>query len=389
MAKVRLGNEVFLSERLDLVRGLKVGLITNHSGVDSQFMSTVELLHRQPAVQLMALFGPEHGIRGEAQAGEKVTSYVDEETGLPVHSLYADTKKPTDAMLAGLDALIYDIQDVGVRYYTFISTMCYAMEKAAELGLKFIVLDRPNLLRGDRLDGNVLDPQFSSFIGLYPLPIRYGMTIGELARFVNGEFGIGADLSVVQMDGWRREYWFDQTGLPWVPSSLGIPTLETAVIYTGLCFIEGTNFSEGRGTTMPFHLFGAPWVKGTELARELNGLGLAGVHFRPVYFKPTTSKHQGALCQGVQVHLLDRDLFKGSVIGLEVLRVLQELYPEEFEWFTFTKDGVTKHFIDLLWGTDVVRKRLDARESLAGFAAEWEQQLVDFMAARNKYLLYE
>lgn len=389
MAKVRLGNEVFLSERLDLVRGLKVGLITNHSGVDSQFMSTVELLHRQPAVQLMALFGPEHGIRGEAQAGEKVTSYVDEETGLPVHSLYADTKKPTDAMLAGLDALVYDIQDVGVRYYTFISTMCYAMEKAAELGLKFIVLDRPNLLRGDRLDGNVLDPQFSSFIGLYPLPIRYGMTIGELARFVNGEFGIGADLSVVQMDGWRREYWFDQTGLPWVPSSLGIPTLETAVIYTGLCFIEGTNFSEGRGTTMPFHLFGAPWVKGTELARELNGLGLAGVHFRPVYFKPTTSKHQGALCQGVQVHLLDRDLFKGSVIGLEVLRVLQELYPEEFEWFTFTKDGVTKHFIDLLWGTDVVRKRLDARESLAGFAAEWEQQLVDFMAARNKYLLYE
>lgn len=389
MTKVRLGNEVFLSDGLDLVRGLKVGLITNHSGVDSRFVSTVELLHRQPEVKLSALFGPEHGIRGEAQAGEKITSYVDEGTGLPVYSLYGDTKKPTDTMLAGLDVLIYDIQDVGVRYYTFISTMCYAMEKAAELGLKFIVLDRPNLLRGDRLDGNVLDPRFSSFIGLYPLPIRYGMTIGELAHFVNGEFGIGADLTVVKMEGWRREYWFDQTGLPWVPSSLGIPNLETAVIYTGMCFIEGTNFSEGRGTTLPFHLFGAPWVKGMELAQTLNNLELPGVYFRQAYFKPTTSKHQGDLCQGVQIHLLDRELFKGALIGLEVLRVLKELYPEEFQWFTFTKDGVTKHFIDLLWGTDAVRKRLDAGENLTDFPSQWDQQLADFTVARNKYLLYE
>ena len=401
MAKVRLGNEIFLSKMVDLVKGLRVGLITNHSGLNSELVSTVELFHRHPDVQLRALFGPEHGIRGEAQAGEKVTSYVDAETGLPVHSLYGETKKPTNEMLTGLDALIFDIQDVGVRYYTFISTMCYAMEKAAELGLKFIVLDRPNIIRGDILDGNVLDPNFSSFIGLYPLPIRYGLTIGELALFVNKEYKIGADLTVVKMEGWRRANWFDETGLPWVPSSLGIPTLETAVLYTGLCFIEGTNLSEGRGTTMPFHLFGAPWVNGSELARELNELKLAGLHFRPVYFKPTTSKHQGELCQGVQAHLLDREVFMGSLVGLEVLRVLKKLYPEDFQWFTFTKDGVTRHFIDLLWGTDEVRKQLDAGDCLndtsdeftSGFAErfvdEWEFQLADFAALSEKYWLYE
>lgn len=389
MAKVRLGNEVLLSKMLDLLKGRKVGLITNYTGVNSQFVSTVELFHKHPEINLVALYGPEHGIRGEAQAGEKVTSYIDPETGLTVHSLYGETKKPTTEMLQGIDTLVFDIQDVGVRYYTYTSTLAYTMEKAAELGLEYIVLDRPNLVRGDIVDGHILQSEFSSFIGLYPIPIRYGLTIGELAMLFNVEFGIGAKLTVVPMEGWQRSMWGDETGLPWLAPSMGIPTPETAILYTGICFVEGTNLSEGRGTTQPFHLFGAPWVNGQELAAELNGLRLPGVHFRPTYFKPTTSKHQGVLCQGVQVHLLDRDLFKGSVVGLEILRVLKQLYPDQFEWFTFTKDGILKYFIDLLWGTDEVRKRLDAGVSVHDLHEQWEQELAAFEATRQKYLLYD
>jgi uncharacterized protein YbbC (DUF1343 family) len=357
--------------------------------VNSQLTSTVEIFQQHPEINLVTLFGPEHGIRGEAQAGEKVTSYIDPETGLTVHSLYGETKKPTDAMLEGLDTLVYDIQDVGVRYYTYISTMCYAMEKAAEKGLKFIVLDRPNLVRGDVVDGNLLNPAFSSFIGLYPIPIRYGMTLGELALLVNQEFGIGADLTVVPMEGWRRSDWFEDTGLPWLAPSMGIPTPETAVLYTGMCFVEGTNFSEGRGTTQPFQLFGAPWVHGRQLADALNTLQLPGVYFRPTYFKPTTSKHQGELCGGAQVHLLNRNAFQGSQVGLAVLQTLKRLYPEEFGWFTFTKDGVTKHFIDLLWGTDAVRHRIDAGEGCEDLLAQWEKERADFAQTRQQYLLYK
>lgn len=384
-----LGNEVLTRSMLDLIRGQRVGLITNYTGVNSRFTSTIEVFHQHPEINLVALFGPEHGIRGEAQAGEKVTSYTDPETGLAVHSLYGETKKPTDAMMEGIDTLVYDIQDVGVRYYTYISTMCYAMEKAAEKGLKFIVLDRPNLVRGDVVDGNLLNPEFSSFIGLYPIPIRYGMTLGELALMVNREFGIGADLTVVPMEGWQRSYWFEDTGLPWLAPSMGIPTPETAVLYTGMCFVEGTNFSEGRGTTQPFQLFGAPWVNGRQLADALNACELPGVHFRPTYFKPTTSKHQGVLCSGVQVHLLNRDAFQGSMVGLAVLQTLKRLYPAEFEWFTFTKDGVTKYFIDLLWGTDAVRHRIDAGEGCEDLLAQWKKERADFERIRQQYLLYK
>lgn len=389
MGKVRLGNEVLVNKMLHLVTGRKVGLITNYTGVNSEFISTIEVLHRHPEVQLTALYGPEHGIRGEAQAGEKIISYSDPETGLPVHSLYGETKKPTAEMLAGIDTLIYDIQDVGVRYYTYISTLSYTMEKAAELGLQYIVLDRPNLIRGDLVEGNILDPAFASFIGLHPIPTRYGLTIGELALLINEEFGIGANLTVVPMEGWKRFLWYNETGLPWLAPSMGIPTLETAVLYTGTVYIEGTNLSEGRGTTQPFHLLGAPWVNGHELAERLNSSGLPGVYFRPTYFKPTTSKHQGQVCAGVQVHLLDRCKFQGPLTGLKILQVLKELYPAEFEWFTFTKEGVTRHFIDLLWGTDRVRRRLDVGESLDVLLSEWEQQLGVFEVIRQKYLLYE
>lgn len=385
---VRLGNEVLVHSMLDLIRGKKVGLVTNYTGVNSEFVSTVEVFHRHPEVRLTALFGPEHGIRGEAQAGERVTSYLDPETGVTVHSLYGETKKPTDAMLRGLDMLVYDIQDVGVRYYTYISTLCYVMEKAAEKGLPVLVLDRPDPVRGDIVDGNLLNPAFSSFIGLYPIPIRYGMTLGELAMLVNREFGIGAELTVVPMEGWRRSDWFEDTGLPWIAPSMGIPTPETAVLYTGMCFIEGTNFSEGRGTTQPFQLVGAPWVNGRELADALNDLELPGVFFRPTYFKPTVSKHQGELCAGAQIHLLDRGAFQGSRVGLAVLQTLRRLYPDEFAWFTFTKEGVTRHFIDLLWGTDAVRHRIDTGEGCEDLLARWEQERADFERIRQQYLLY-
>lgn len=389
MTNVRLGNEILIGSMPDLLRGRKVGLITNYTGVNRQLISTVEVFYQHPEIDLVALYGPEHGIRGEVQAGEKITSYTDPETGLMVHSLYGETKKPTDAMLAGIDTLVYDIQDVGVRYYTYISTMCYAMEKAAERGLRFIVLDRPNPVRGDVIDGNVLDPAFSSFIGLYPIPIRYGLTLGELALLVNQEFGIQADLTVVPMEGWRRSYWFEDTGLPWLAPSVGIPTPETTVLYTGTCFIEGTNFSEGRGTTQPFQLFGAPWVNGRELADALNALELPGVYFRPTYFKPTTSKHQGTLCAGAQVHLLDRNRFQGSTVGLAMLQTIKRLYPAEFEWFTFTKNGSTKYFIDFLWGTDAVRHRMDAGEGCEDLQAQWKSERADFERIRQPYLLYQ
>ncbi|MCK4258791.1 MAG: DUF1343 domain-containing protein [Halanaerobiales bacterium] len=387
MAKVKLGIEALLSEKLDLIKGRKVGLITNYTGMNSEFVSTVELLYKHPEVDLRALFGPEHGIRGEAQAGEKVTSYTDSETGLPVYSLYGKTKKPTDEMLEGLDTLIFDIQDVGVRFYTFINTMSYAMEKAKELGLKFIVLDRPNPIRGDIVDGNILDLDFRSFVGIYPILTRHGMTIGELALLFNDAFKIGADLSVVSMDGWKRSMWYDETKFAWIAPSLGLPTLDSTVLYTGLCFLEGTNVSEGRGTTLPFQVIGAPWVKGKELADELNSLGLAGIYFRPTYFKPLTSKHQGQLCQGVQIHLLNKNQFIGSCVGLNILAILKRLYSDDFQWYTFGEEK--RYFIDLLWGTDQVRKELDEGLDVESIQSDWKEEINQFQVMCQKYLLYE
>jgi uncharacterized protein YbbC (DUF1343 family) len=296
---VETGLDVIAAEGHPALRGARVGLLTNHTGVDRRLRSGIDLLRSRGDLQLAALFAPEHGIRGEAQAGAVIADAIDARTGLPVHSLYGDVQRPLPETLGGLDALVFDVQDVGVRYATYASTCLLCLEAAAEAGIAFVVLDRPNPLGGE-VEGNVLDPAFVSFVGAHPVPIRHGLTIGELARLVAAERGLPPPI-VVPLRGWRRDLWHDQTGLPWVSPSPNLPTLDSLTLYPGTCLIEGTNVSEGRGTTRPFELIGAPWLAAHSLADELAGRNLPGVAFRPVWFVPTFSKHVGATCSGVQI----------------------------------------------------------------------------------------
>ncbi|HWI66080.1 MAG TPA: DUF1343 domain-containing protein [Symbiobacteriaceae bacterium] len=384
-APVRLGLEVLLDVQLPLLRGRRVGLVTNHTGVDRLFRSTVDLLHQHPEVNLVALYGPEHGIRGAAAAGEKVGSERDPITGLPVHSLYGATQRPTREMLAGLDVLVYDIQDIGVRYYTYPYTLAYCMEAAKEVGLPVVVLDRPNPIGGELVEGNILDPAFASFVGLYPLPVRHGMTIGELARWFNQT--VGCDLTVVPMQGWNRSLWWDETGIPFVPMSPNSTGVDMATLYGGTCLFEGTNLSEGRGTTKPFEQVGAPWVDGRRLAAVLNDLNLPGVRFRSVYFTPTFSKHRDQPCQGVQVHILDRKAVRAPELGLHMVKAIRDLHPAEFAFLEPYREG-GRRFFDLLAGTDAWRLALEAGATVPDIAAGWAAQQAPFLAARANALLY-
>ncbi|HEY4554057.1 MAG TPA: DUF1343 domain-containing protein [Bacillaceae bacterium] len=377
--KFALGVEVLLKEQKDLIEGKRVGLITNPTGVDQNLNSIVDLLYNDPDVELTALYGPEHGVRGDAQAGQYVEYYIDEVTGLPVYSLYGKTRKPTPEMLENLDVLVFDIQDVGTRFYTYIYTMALAMEAAKEKGIPFIVLDRPNPLGGTKVEGPVLDPAFASFVGQYAIPLRHGMTVGELAKLFNSEFGIGADLTVVEMKGWKRKSYFDETGLEFVLPSPNMPTLDTALVYPGAALIEGTNVSEGRGTTKPFELIGAPFINSTELARELNALKLPGVTFRAASFTPTFSKHSGKLSHGVQIHVTDRDAYQPVETGLHLVKTIHDMYPDQV---TLTA------FFDNLIGNGWIRKGIEEGMSVEEMKSRWEEDLKEFKKVRNRYLLY-
>jgi uncharacterized protein YbbC (DUF1343 family) len=294
---VRPGIEVLLNERRNLLRGARVGAVVHPASALSDLRHTADLL-----------FGPQHGARGEKQDNMVESDfYRDPDTRLPVHSLYGETRRPTEEMLKDVEVLIYDLQDVGTRVYTFIYTMAYCMEACALLGKRIIVLDRPNPINGRQVEGNRLDPNFSSFVGLYPIPMRHGMTTGELALLFNSEFGIHCDLTVVEMEGWRRNDWFDQTGLPWIPPSPNLPTPNSAIVYPGSVLMEGTCLSEGRGTTRPFELIGAPFIQSRRYAEILNAIGLPGVYFRPVYFQPTFQKWAGEMCGGIQIHVQERE----------------------------------------------------------------------------------
>lgn len=329
---VLLGIDVLAAEGFERLRGARVGLVAGAASVDRHLVSVIDRLIAADGVDVAALFGAEHGLRGEAQAGVPVDDAVDPETGLPVYSLYGQNKRPRPASLACLDALVIDLVDAGCRYWTFLYTMSYCLEAAAAAGITVIVLDRPNPITGSRVEGNLLDPAFSSFVGRYPLPIRTGLTFGEAARLFNQAFGIGARLEIVPCQGWRRTQWYDETGLTFVPPSPNTPTLETLVLYPGTCLVEGTNLSEGRGTTHPFRWIGAPWIDGVRLARELNGRGLPGVAFRPVFFTPTFSKHAGTLCAGVEPHVLDPEAFRPVRTGLHLLDALYRQAPERWAW---------------------------------------------------------
>jgi len=382
---VKTGLDVLLAEKLHLLRGRRVGLVTNPTGVTSDLQSTVDVLHRAAGVHLAALFGPEHGFSASAPDGVAVASERDRRTGLPVHSLYGPTKKPTPEMLAGLDVLVFDLQDCGARFYTYTWTLLYCLEAAAENGLPLLVLDRPNPIGGEAVEGPVLDRRFASFVGDWPIPIRHGLTLGELATLFNRS--IGADLSVVHMQGWRRAMWFDETGLPWVLPSPNLPTLEAAMVYPGTCLVEGTNLSEGRGTSRPFEFVGAPWIDGDDLALAMNALRLPGVRFRPVTFAPTTSKHSGSTCGGVQVHVLDRQALRPVETGVHLLATIKRLYPGDFRWLPTSWEGQPPH-VDLLAGTDRLRQALDAGVPVADIIAEWQPGLAAFLPEREAALLY-
>lgn len=376
---IKLGVDVLLDEQKELISGKQVGLITNPTGVDNELTSIVDLLNNDPDIELAALYGPEHGVRGDAQAGEYVDYYIDEVTGLPVYSLYGKTRKPSPEMLEGIEVLIFDIQDVGARFYTYIYTMALAMEAAQEQGIPFIVLDRPNPLGGTKVEGPVLDPAYASFVGQYAIPLRHGMTVGELAQFFNEEIGIGADLTVVKMKGWQRQSYYDETGLQFIPPSPNMPTLDTALVYPGTALIEGTNASEGRGTTKPFEYIGAPFINSTELAKELNALQLPGVNFRATSFTPAFSKHAGKLSHGVQVHITDREAYLPVETGLHIVKTIYDLYPGQLQLSSFFNN-----LIGNAWISDGIKEGMTVEE----MKERWQGELKEFKKVRKEYLLY-
>lgn len=386
LKKFKVGAEALLQDHKDLIKGKRVGLITNPTGVDQDLNSVVDLLFNDPDVELTALYGPEHGVRGSAQAGAYVEYYIDEKTQLPVYSLYGKTKKPTPDMLENVDVLLFDIQDVGTRFYTYIYTMAYAMEAAKENDIPFIVLDRPNPLGGVKVEGPVLETDYKSFVGNYEIPLRHGMTVGELAKLFNEEFNIGADLTVVEMDRWKRTMNYDETPLEFVMPSPNMPTLDTAFVYPGAALIEGTNVSEGRGTTKPFELIGAPFINSDELSAKLNSLNLPGVKFRAASFTPTFSKHASKLSHGIQIHITDQDSFEPIVTGLHIVKTIHDMYPEDFEFRAEDSRGIS--FFDLLTGNGWIREEIEAGTSVEDIQAMWEAELNEFKQVREKYLIY-
>lgn len=348
--------------------GKRLGLITSTTGLTDDFTPSIQILNDR--FQLTALFSPEHGVRGDLAAGEIVDTYQDPITGVPVYSLYRkDSKRLTPEMLEEVDAVVYDIQDVGTRFYTYIYTMLYALEDCAAAGKEFIVLDRINPLDGMTVEGNILKDGFKSFIGNYPLAVRYGLTAGEVAAMANEQMGWNAKLSVVPCSGWQREMLFPDTGRLWVMPSLGLPRFESALVYPGTCLFEGTNLSEGRGTTAPFEMIGAPYLEAEKLADEMNGQRLPGVRFRPVYFKPNASKHSGEQCRGVQLHITDDRAFQPFETGVRLLFTIKNNY-EEFSFLPPIREG-SRPFIDLLGGDSVFRQEpIDVEEKLEQFREE-------------------
>jgi uncharacterized protein YbbC (DUF1343 family) len=367
-----------------LLENKRLGVITNQTGVDRQGRTTIAALSVLPGVRIMALFSPEHGFDGKLEAGLKVPDQNDITQTIPIYSLYGETRKPTEAMLKGVEVLVFDIQDVGTRFYTYTSTMSVSMEAATEAKIPFVVLDRPDPLNGKTIEGPLLDKQFASFIGLHRIPVRYGLTIGELARLINQQGwlkdGVKADLTVIPLQNWDRSLWWDKTGLPYLAPSPNLRTLDAAIAYPGTCLIEGTNLSEGRGTDMPFLQFGAPWVNGLDLVKKLNALGLAGVSFRPVEFKPTSSKCQDQDCQGCQVVITDRDTFGPFWSGVKIVETLAKSYPGDFK---FRAD-----YFDLLCGTDAVRLAIEQHKDLADLQKQWQTDIETFRALCKPILLY-
>ena len=375
------GIEVFLADVPDGLRGKRVGLITNNTGIDRSGTSDIDLIAASDDLTLVALLAPEHGIRGTAEAGVTVGDAIDAKTGVPVYSLYgAQGHSPTPAMLKDVDVLVYDLQEVGGRTWTYVSTMALSMQAAALKGIPFVVLDRPNPIGGQIVEGALLNPAFASFIGMYPIPARHGMTVGELATLFNTQQGIGADLTVIPTQGWRRAQWFDQTGLPWVNPSPNLRSLAAVTSYPGTVYFEGTNISEGRGTDRPFEQIGAPWLDATAVAETMNAMGLPGIAFQAVTVPvaETAAKYPGQTIPAIRLAITDRLAYRPVRTALVLIDTIRNQHPGDFAW------GPS---IDLLTGSDLVRRSIDAGQ-LAPLLAEWDRAAAQFRTSRAGYLLY-
>jgi len=389
-SQVKLGLETLLEAELRLLPGARVGLVCNQASVNHKFRHAADLLYEHPNVELRALFGPQHGIRGDVQDNMIETEHtLDRETGLPIHSLYSDTREPTQTMLNDLDVLVFDMQDVGCRIYTFAYTMANCMVAARKFGKKVIVSDRPNPINGVDVAGNVLEPEHASFVGQFAIPTRHGMTLGELARMFNEHFEINCDLEVVKMEGWERDFWHDQMDAPWVMPSPNMPTLDSATIFPGTVHFEGTQLSEGRGTTRPFELVGAPYVDPEKYARRLNDLNLPGVFFRSCIFRPTFQKHAGTSCGGVQIHVTDRNAFEPVITGIAMVKVAYDLYPTDFRWkeppYEYVYD---RNPFDVIAGTSSIREAIEKGTAIEDIQKNWNDGLDAFRRVRERYLLY-
>lgn len=384
---VKLGCDVFFERIPDFVKGKRCALLTNQTGVNAQFESTIERMFQHPDLELKLLLAPEHGIQTNKREGERFVDMIHPATGLPVISLYGESKKPSPEVLEEIECLVVDIQDIGARYYTYIYTMAYCMQTAKELGIKVIVLDRPNPIGGENVEGNLVESDFSSFIGLYLLPNRHGLTIGELALYFNEACGIDCSLLVIPMEGWERHMLWPDTGLPWVPPSPNTTQLDMMLLYPGSCLLEGTNISEGRGTTQPFEVFGAPFMNGQELQKAINVLELPGLRARAVVFTPTTSKWEGVQCEGVQLHILDRQAVRPVSAMVKILELVHTLYPSQIDYPTFPK--LRHPMFDLLAGTDRLRVAYSSEPLDTNFLIkEWNEQLQPFIQMKRKYHLY-
>jgi len=385
---VQLGSERLLGS--GALKNKRVGVVSNPASVDANFRHIVRAIATEPGVTLAAIFGPQHGYRADVQDNMIETAHARDPTrGVPIYSLYSETREPTAEMLEGLDVLVIDLQDVGSRIYTFIYTMANCLRAGKKYGVPVIVTDRPNPIGGDRMEGPMLLKGFESFVGQFPIPLRHGMTIAELARHFNEAGGIGADLTIVPMEGWRRNMFYEETGLPWVMPSPNVPTVDTAVVYPGTVLFEGTNVSEGRGTTRPFELIGAPWVDADALADRLNKLDLRGVHFRPVVFEPTFQKHAKEPCGGCQIHVLDRESFCSVEAAVAVLAEIRAQDPAKFQWrqppYEYEHEKLP---FDILAGSSELRQQIEARLPVRTISYSWAQEHERFREQRKPFLMY-
>ena len=389
---MRTGLDIFEKKWPRSLTGARAGLVVNPASVNSKLEHSVECLINSKKIRLKVLFGPQHGIRGETQDNMiEWKGFRDRKSGVPVYSLYSRTRKPEPSMLKDIDVLVIDLQDVGSRYYTFIWTMELCMQACNEAGKAVVILDRPNPIGGRLTEGPVLDPGFSSFIGQRPLPVRHGMTIGEICNYLRGEFYPDLDMHIISLQGWKRNMYFDETRLPWILPSPNMPTLDTAIVYPGMCLLEGTNISEGRGTTRPFEIFGAPFIDPGKLMKKLSMFKMPGVHFRPLYFQPTFQKHSGKVCGGAQIHVTNRNVLRPFMTGVAIIKAVHDLYPDKFRWKKPPYEYERKKLpIDVLAGTDRLRLEIERGKPIKSMEEWWKGQCLEFnRKLRKQYLIYE